>query len=472
MLFNSFEFMAFMVVALILFYATQIYSVRRALLIAASYVFYGAWNPPYLLLLAGTTLLDYSVAKRMDRTDGVVPRRFLLTVSITFNLLLLGSFKYGEFLVTNLNYITSALGLPGVEYRPGGIILPLGLSFYTFQSIGYVIDVYRRHIKAETNILDYALFVSFFPQLVAGPILRAAEFLPQIKTLALHRIVGFEQAVFLLVLGLFQKTVMADNIAPLVDAVFKGPGSYGSVDAALAVYGFAFQIYFDFAGYSNMAIGLAMLFGFRIPENFNNPYVAIGFREFWTRWHISLSQWLRDYLYISLGGNRGGSGKTARNLMITMLLGGLWHGASWTFVLWGGIHGFYLIAERWIVALAERLGLRRPLGPWARLTLILLTFHAVCFAWIFFRAQNGLGQAFLMLHRLVSFTGGGVSPLLQDRAVYVYLGAIYMAALWAFRVLKLPAIEASWQRGLLAGGMLALVMLGAGAGNAFIYFQF
>jgi alginate O-acetyltransferase complex protein AlgI len=472
MLFNSFEFMAFMALALILFYATRIYKVRRILLIVASYIFYGAWNPPYLLLLAGTTLLDFSVAKRMDRVNSAAARRFLLISSITFNLVLLGSFKYGEFLVGNLNLVLSGLGLPGFEYRPGGIILPLGLSFYTFQSIGYVVDVYRRHIKAETNILDYALFVSFFPQLVAGPILRAAEFIPQIKTLAQHRIVGLEQAAFLLVLGLFQKTVMADNIAPLVDAVFKAPASYGSADVALAVYGFAFQIYFDFAGYSNMAIGLAMLFGFRIPENFNNPYAAIGLRDFWTRWHISLSQWLRDYLYISLGGNRTGSGRTARNLMITMLLGGLWHGASWTFVLWGGIHGLYLIAERRLVALAERLGLRRPLGPAARLVAIILTFHAVCFAWIFFRAQNGLDQAFLVLHRLVVPTGTSVSPLLQDRAIYVYLGGLYLAVLWSFHALRLRAIEAAWLRGLLAGGMLALAVLGAGAGNAFIYFQF
>ena len=442
---------------------------RLLLLLVASYTFYAWWNAYYLLLIVASTALDYVAGQRLFVATNPAARRGWLIVSLVGNLGLLGLFKYYNFFAINLG---SAFALAGVTLQlpPLGMLLPVGISFYTFQSMSYTIDIYRGELEPAPTPLPFAVFVAFFPQLVAGPIVRAKELLPQLSLNPKLDPRQTTQAYYLIALGLLKKAVIADLLAVnLVDRVFETPALYTSVETLLGVYGYALQIYCDFSAYSDIAIGSALLLGLTLPANFETPYRATDLSAFWRRWHISLSSWLRDYLYIPLGGSRDGSAKTYRNLAVTMLLGGLWHGAAWTFVVWGAMHGVGLALTRLFTRgrSGRQLGLlRRGLG-------LLLTFHFVCLSWIFFRAPD-FSQAGAILSQLASATGGtaNISPLLwllllAGAATHVLPASLEQATLALLQRLPAP---------LLGVGLVAVVVIVKLAATSsvvpFIYFQF
>ena len=448
---------------------------KKAGLLVASYLFYAGWVPAYVLLLAFSTAVDWTAAQRMHRASRAGTRRWWLLVSLCANLGLLAVFKYAAFAIRSLTELLAVAGFEAMWVAPDWV-LPVGISFFTFQTMSYTIDVYRARIEPAESLLDFALYVSFFPQLVAGPIVRASEFLPQLREFPRPTVRQVGWGISLLIIGLFEKLVLADSyFAPVSDLVFdEATGTHhpGFVAAWAGTLAFAGQIFCDFAGYSTCAIGAALCLGFRIPRNFHFPYAAVGFSDFWRRWHISLSSWLRDYLYIPLGGNRGGQAKTLRNLALTMLLGGLWHGAAWTFVFWGALHGAYLIVER---ALQRRFGAMRGAGLHALAGLA--TFVGVCFAWVFFRARTwerawGVGGA------LFGLGEGNGSPLAgQARSAWVAVGLMAVLLLVHAR-LRRTTLEAlaqrlpGWLWGVLLGGLLVCICLSRGGDRAFIYFQF
>lgn len=372
-------FAAFIVVYLLLQRKT---TARLLFVTAFSYYFYYKSSGTYFFLLAIVTVCDFLIAHFMDKVTAPWKRKILVTLSLCVNLGLLCYFKYTNFLGSVIASFT------GGTFTALDIFLPVGISFFTFQSLSYTIDVYRRQIIPLTNLLDYAFYVSFFPQLVAGPIVRARDFIPQIrKPLYVSREM-FGRAVFLIAGGLFKKAVISDYISVnFVDRVFDAPTLYSGIENLMAVYGYALQIYCDFSGYSDMAIGIALLLGFRFNINFNSPYKSASVTEFWRRWHISLSSWLRDYLYISLGGNRKGKIRQYINLIITMFLGGLWHGAAWNFVFWGLLHGVALACHKFTRSVLGRDKTYQSTG-FRRFLAVILTFHFVCLCWIFFRASD------------------------------------------------------------------------------------
>nr|WP_282452713.1 MBOAT family O-acyltransferase [Lysobacter sp. CAU 1642] len=449
------------------------WTVKKGNLLVASYLFYAAWNPPFVILLWISTLADWFLARRIHESDSPGRRRLLLWASIAVNLGMLGYFKYGGFVLENF---TEAMNAAGIAYQPAewDIVLPVGISFYTFQTMAYTLDVYLRRARPTGSFLDFALFVTFFPQLVAGPIVRPTHLIPQFARpcIATARQVGW--GLMLMVLGLFQKVVVADGmLAPAADEVFGAGQGVAPVDAWIGTLAFSAQIFCDFAGYTTTAIGAALVLGFSLPDNFRFPYAAVGFSDFWRRWHISLSSWLRDYLYVPLGGNRKGPGRTYVNLMLTMLLGGLWHGAAWTFVVWGGLHGLYLAAERF---------LRARIGHWAlwdrwlsRLGLALLTYFLVNITWVFFRAQD-FPTAARLLKSMLLITPDGAPVLTHWLMVSSLVPVGLMLALhWHMRdrqlheaVQRLPAAVV----GMLWGLMLLAILVTQGGSNAFIYFQF
>ena len=445
---------------------------QKWLLLIASYVFYAAWDPAFIVLVWLSTFVDWTAAQLITRARTQHRRRLLLVVSVIVNLGVLGYFKYGNFVLQNLVAVLHAVG---VDYRPAAfdIVLPIGISFYTFHTLSYTLDVYLGRTKPWPDFLDFALYVTFFPALVAGPILRASQFLPQ--CLQPKRTTGRQLSwgLALLVLGLFEKCVLADIVlAPAVDDVFKTTGQVGALDAWTGTFAFAGQIFCDFAGYSTCAIGVALCLGFSMPDNFRLPYAAIGFSDFWKRWHISLSSWLRDYLYIPLGGNRKGRVRTYVNLMLTMLLGGLWHGASWTFVVWGGLHGAYLIAERVFERVVGDATWRKALV--ARLVGAGVTFLCVCIAWVFFRATS-FGQAFALLEGMF---GVGHGPRALDPSNYPLVllatGAL-LAVHWIMRDRPLEQVveRTPWLlRSVAIAAMIIGIIAMQGQDRAFIYFQF
>lgn len=473
MLFNSLTFIVFFAVVLALHYAPLPWTVKKVNLLIASYLFYAAWSPPFVILLWISTLIDWFVAKRLYVAEGQTKRRLLLWLSIAANLGMLGYFKYGGFLVENF---ATAAGAYGVHYSPPqwNIVLPVGISFYTFQTMAYSLDVYFRRAKPASSLLDFSLFVTFFPQLVAGPIVRPIDLIPQFATprTASARQLGW--GLMLMVLGLFQKIVLADGfLAPVADKVFAAKQMLPALDAWAGTLAFSGQIFFDFAGYTTTAIGAALALGFSIPDNFRAPYAAIGFSDFWGRWHISLSSWLRDYLYIPLGGNRKGTLRTYVNLMTTMLLGGLWHGAAWTFVVWGGLHGLYLCLERWLKSHfgAAAFWKTRP----SRLLLALLTYFLVNLTWVFFRARD-FDTARRLLASMLGFDRSG-APLLSFFYLISAFGiiALLLGVHWRMRHQTLHEEVQRWSAplvGLAWGAMLWLIVTAQGGGNAFIYFQF
>lgn len=435
---------------------------RVPFLILASYVFYGWWDYRFLVLIWISTIVDFVVGRRLAARTEPTARKKLLAVSVIVNLGILGFFKYWGFFVDSTGTLLASLGM---DANPGTlqVILPVGISFYTFQTMSYTIDIYRRQLEPELNLARFALFVSFFPQLVAGPIERAKRLLPQIRALSVKRpLPDWLGAGQLIARGLFRKVVIADGVAPVVNEVFAAPTRYGGITLLMGVVAFSLQIYGDFAGYTDIARGSARLFGVELIENFKVPYSATSFSDFWRRWHVSLSTWLRDYLYIPLGGNRASRLGTLRNLMVTMLLGGLWHGAGWGFVLWGALHGLYLAVER---VVSWRIG-RRPRFP------VWLVFVVVSLTWIPFRATS-FASAMDVLAGLLDPLGG---PQLTFAPVAV--GVMALATMFldggvrrgnVDPLAELPAVV----RGFGYGFAIVLAMLfWPAAGAPFIYFQF
>jgi D-alanyl-lipoteichoic acid acyltransferase DltB (MBOAT superfamily) len=472
MVFNSFVFFAFFAGVLLLHYLPLPWKVKKVNLLVASYIFYAAWNPPFVILLIIAAVVDFYLAHWLVSIKSIGARRALICISLFLNLGLLGFFKYGQFLLDNF---TRILALGGIYFRPAApdIVLPLGISFYTFETISYLVDVYRGKIKPWHSFLDYALFLTFFPHLVAGPIVRAGDFLPQCEEPKRASAPQMGWGLSLLLFGLFEKMILADGIlAPIADQVYNEARSAGFWDAWIGTLGFAGQIFFDFAGYSNCGIGVALCLGFVLKDNFRFPYAAIGFSDFWQRWHISLSGWLRDYLYISLGGNRRGTLRTFLNLILTMLLGGLWHGASWRFVAWGGLHGIFLVCER---VARYFVGEWQALQRWFfKMPMVLTTFAMVCVTWVFFRAQS-FGDAFHLVRKMFTPSRShNLVMLSEGLTVTVVIGILLLGHWW----LRDSSIERFverfpwWLRSVAIAGILICLALAPGDERAFIYFQF
>jgi alginate O-acetyltransferase complex protein AlgI len=444
---------------------------RNAFLLVLSYYFYASWNWRYLPLIFGSSTVDFFLARAIAREPRPHARRVLLAITVALNLGFLGFFKYWNFALENVHLLAAALGggAPPAGEALRVLLPPVGISFFTFESMSYVIDVHRGELQPHRSYLRYLLFVAFFPHLVAGPIVRPRDLLPQLERQpALTRAMGGE-ALFLIAVGLLKKLVISDQLAQnIVDRVFERPVSFSALEVLTGVYGYAVQIYCDFSGYTDIAIGSALLLGVRFPRNFDAPYQATNIADFWRRWHISLSTWLRDYLYIPLGGSRGAPWATYRNLMITMVLGGLWHGASWTFVFWGFLHGLGLgVTRAW-----ERRRQRRP-GLAARAVGTFFTFHYVCLAWIFFRAPT-FKQALLVLKQLATLTTfhPNVPPLV---AVLLTVGIVshytprasYDRVMRAFIDLPAPA-----QGAILFAVAVLLHEAASTVAVPFVYFQF
>lgn len=472
MLFNSLEFAVFFIIVYAL-YLVMDHKWQNRMLLVASCIFYAAWDWRFLFLMFVSITTDYFCALKIQGSDKEKIRKGFLFFAVFINLGILGFFKYFNFFVTSFDRLT---GWFGFSFQPHllHIILPVGISFYTFQALSYVMDVYRKELEPTRSFRDHALFVSYFPQLVAGPIMRARDLLPQILASRKLSLAKFYEGFYLIFWGLFLKIFVADNLARIVNPVFADQGPYNAGRVIIALYAFAFQIFCDFAGYSNIARGLGKCMGFNIMINFNLPYFATNPSDFWRRWHISLSTWLRDYLYIPLGGNKKGQLATYRNLAITMLLGGLWHGAAWTFVIWGAYHGLLLIVHRLLKPLLARIPDPKNAvmaKMWFFLRVIFF-FHLTCIGWLIFRAGSirqildmlgsfifnfnvSLGMGFFSLIRLV-----GMLILVQfaqfinNDQMVVYRSKIPLKA--AFYVIC----------------FYLMVVYGVQGGKEFIYFQF
>ncbi len=471
MVFNSLAFMAFFAIVLALHAMPFKWRTRKINLLVASYLFYAAWNPPFVILLWISTVVDWVAAQKLVHAERPAVRRAWMLLSVVANLGMLSYFKYGHFLLQNFSDLMAVVG---IHYVPPvwDIVLPVGISFYTFATLSYTLDVYHRRALPARKFLDYALFVTFFPHLVAGPIMRPTELVPQFEQPRRASRRQLQFGLVLVTLGLFQKVVLADGfLAKAAEDIFDNGQAPGAVDAWIGTLAFSGQIFCDFAGYSTIAIGVAMCLGFAMPDNFRFPYAAVGFSDFWRRWHITLSSWLRDYLYIPLGGNRHGPARTYMALMGTMLLGGLWHGASWTFVVWGGLHGLYLSAER---VLRKHFANYRP-GPLALFALGMLTWMLVNVTWVFFRAHS-FGKAWSVLGGMFG-ANTLAEPILPTMLITMTLLIItsLVAAHWWMRRRTLesmlqgvPAIPLSMALGVMA----FLIVIAQGTGSAFIYFQF
>ena len=462
MLFHTPQFFVFFVVVLVLFY-TLPRPASRWILLAASYYFYMCWNAKFVLLIIALTAIDYTAAMWMRRLPAGNKRKAALVMSLSANLGFLGFFKYYNFLAGNLAWV---LAQPADAFALH-IILPMGISFHTFQSMSYVIDVYRGEQEVITDVVDYALYIAFFPQMVAGPIVRARHFFADLYHWRAPDAQEILRGTLLVVFGLLKKLAIADQFARIADAFFREPAAHpGYLAAWSGVIAFSIQIFFDFSGYTDMAIGLAQILGFHFPENFRRPYLARSIAEFWRRWHISLSTWLRDYLYIPLGGNRHGRWQTYRNLMLTMLLGGLWHGASWNFVIWGGYHGALLAIER-VLGIRERRhwSLFDPLR-------VAFTFALASISWVFFRAAT-LHDSIYILGRL--FTGPHGHILWWHWQLWFMLAALVLAVLEESRgwFERLPEAPAWAYASAIALFLFCLELIGfSGRAVPFVYFQF
>lgn len=471
MVFNSFAFLAFFLPVFGLYLVLGRAGQNR-LLVAAGYLFYGWWDWRFAFLLLFSTACDYFLARSIDRTDDPRRRKTWLVSSIAINLVILGFFKYFNFFIDSAAEVLAVLGLP-VSMPALTIVLPVGVSFYTFISMSYMIDVYRRELPAEKDFISYAAFVAFFPQLVAGPIERATNLLSQMTSDRQVTWAKVSHGATLFAWGLFKKVYIADNCAKMADTVFAGGDQPGLV-TLIGVYAFAFQIYADFSGYSDMARGLAHILGFRLMRNFNLPYFATNPSEFWRRWHISLSTWLRDYLYISLGGNRGGAWKTQRNLFLTMTIGGLWHGASWHFVVWGMYQGFLLIVHRMLSPILSRIriegGAAGQAWYWFR---VLCFFQFVCIGWVFFRADT-VAQAFSMFGAIATDLVPGPEAADMARKLIGFTLPLFLVQFlqWKWGDLNVAVRLPAPAKAALAACLLYLLCVHGTATDSFIYFQF
>jgi alginate O-acetyltransferase complex protein AlgI len=498
MVFNSYTFIAFFIIVLVVHnYVPLSWKTKKLNLLLASYLFYAVWNPPFILLLWLSTVIDFFVGKKLYHEKVKYKRNMLLVISLIGNLGMLAFFKYGGFLLDNFMTLVSSLG---IDYQPAkpNIILPVGISFYTFQTLSYTLDMYKRRSEPEKSLLDFSLFVTFFPQLVAGPIVRPGQLLPQFKQPHTADNKQLTQGLFLLSLGLFMKVVMADTmLASSADTVFGAAQALHPLDAWMGVLAFSGQIFFDFAGYSTCAIGIALCLGFSLPDNFLYPYAAVGFSDFWRRWHITLSAWLRDYLYIPLGGNRVKKVRVYGNLMATMLLGGLWHGASWTFVVWGGLHGLYLCAEKLLTEFRNKRTVVIPLAIkekekvtvqsilmaprflrvlWPpKFIYALLTFFLINVTWVFFRATD-FSSAWRILSSMFGFVSNGAAVLPTLSLIKVGVITILLVGThWFMRntkVLQVANKTPWWLLGIFWAVMLLLLILSQESTSSFIYFQF
>jgi D-alanyl-lipoteichoic acid acyltransferase DltB (MBOAT superfamily) len=472
LLFPTATFAIFFLIVLPLSWLTMPWPHRwRPFIVIASYVFYSWWDWRFVFLLAGCTVWNQVLAVRIWRTPDRSRRKALLFLALAGDLGVLGYFKYYDFFVSSTDNMATVVGLD-LPFSLKTIVLPVGISFFTFMAISYVVDAYRGDFQ-PTTLEKFAVYLSFFPHLVAGPIVRPGELIPQLETPRDPRRVDTSRAFYLIATGLFKKVVIANYLASsIVDQVFAAPGQHSSLEILIAVYAYAVQIYADFSGYTDIAIGIALLLGFSFPQNFDSPYAAVSVQDFWRRWHMTLSRWLRDYVYIPLGGNRRGNVATYRNLMLTMLIGGLWHGAAWTFVVWGGLHGAALAGERWW---RERRGApaRRATG-WPLWRARILTFHFVCLAWIFFRSDS-FASAWAMIEGLFT-QWGRPSPLVTSGvllALAVGIGSQYLPArvprILMARFSRLPVLA---QATVLALALMLTSVLGPEGVAPFIYFQF
>lgn len=440
------------------------------MLLLASYVFYGLWNPPLILLLWISTVIDWTASKRIVNTKEKSRRKFWLLLSMLVNLGFLAFFKYGDFLLENFVALINSFGIQ-YAVQPMDIILPMGISFYTFQTMSYTIDIYKGQAKPAKTFLDFALYVTFFPQLVAGPIVRAKDLITQFYKEKRATSEQFIWGVFLLTIGIFQKVVLADTLlSGVADDVFGSPELLYGIDAWTGTLAFSGQIFFDFAGYSTCAIGISLMLGITLPDNFRYPYASLGFSDLWNRWHISLSSWLRDYLYIPLGGNRYGITRMYVALMLTMLLGGLWHGAAWTFMVWGGLHGTYLILEK-----LQKKYLPFKITKWNGIFLAFITFTCVNITWVFFRARS-FDTAWQLLKSMFYLQPNGLKILdsFSIIKVCVVIGMLFLCH-WMMRNTSLKTLSekaSPWVMGISWAVLLLLIVIAQGSGEQFIYFQF
>jgi alginate O-acetyltransferase complex protein AlgI len=492
MVFNSYTFIAFFIIMLILHNLPFSWKVKKINLLIASYIFYAAWNPPFILLLWLSTIVDFFVGRELYTQQNRHKRKLLLVISLIGNLGMLCFFKYGGFLLENFTHLVNVLG---VNYHPAkpNIILPAGISFYTFTTLCYTIDMYKRRSEPVRSMLDFSLFVTFFPHLVAGPIVRPPQLVPQFETPRKASQKQLLQGLLLISLGLFMKVVLADSmLSGSANAVFNSKDVLNTLDAWMGVLAFSGQIFFDFAGYSSCAIGVALCLGFVLPENFLYPYAAIGFSDFWRRWHITLSSWLRDYLYIPLGGNRKGSFRTYINIMITMLIGGLWHGANWTFVVWGVLHGFYLWIEKFAqsfrkapVPVVATVSTERHVTGASILNisaknfnnfiLALVTFFFINVTWVFFRAPDFTSAWRLLLSMFYHVPNASVllTTLSIIKISVIITGMVIFH--WIMRNTRVLVVAEKmpwWLLGIVWSVLLLLLIWSQESSSSFIYFQF
>jgi alginate O-acetyltransferase complex protein AlgI len=475
MLFNTLDFWLFFVVVLALYLVLP----RRAqnlLLLLASYLFYACWDWRFVGLLLLSTSIDWTLGNAIAREKTPTGAKRWVAMSVTVNLLFLGFFKYCNFFLASANALLTRLGAAPTDFRLD-VVLPVGISFYTFQSISYIVDVYRKEVEPARDPVDFALFVAFFPHMVAGPIMHSSALLPQMQQPRHVRwaevMTGFNLAMW----GLFKKVVVADNLAAIAGPIFERRYGFHPGIVHLGALAFAFQIYCDFSGYTDIARGVARIMGFRLMDNFDHPYFATCITDFWRRWHISLSSWLRDYLYVPLGGNRRGRASTYRNLMLTMLLGGLWHGAAWKFVIWGGYQGGLLVLERALGGKrlvtdwdSCRTGVARAL--WA--LRVLVTFHLVCLGWLIFRCKHE-GHLPLLASSFMDVTGWVRMPLRLSLPALGYIAPLLVMELFQFFTKKEQIVlEAPYllRTAVYLAGIWAFVLFGRFDASAFIYFQF
>jgi alginate O-acetyltransferase complex protein AlgI len=473
MLFNSLSFAIFLPIVFLLYWFVMHKNLKlqNILLLVSSYFFYSCWDWRFLFLLIFSTLLDYFTGIKMSDAKNQNQKKVWFLISVIINLGFLGFFKYYNFFIESFTAMLTEFGLKPNPYTLK-IILPVGISFYTFHGLSYVIDIYRSRIKAEKNFIDYSVFVCFFPLLVAGPIERATHLLPQVKSKRVFSNELFNEGILQIAVGLFRKIVIADSLAKYVDVVYGNPDIYNSITLILGTVFYAFQIYYDFSGYSDIAIGTSKLFGFKLLQNFRLPYFSTSITEFWRKWHMSLSFWLRDYLYIELGGNRSGILKTYRNLFLTMLLGGLWHGSNWTFVVWGGIHGLFLSIEKYLNSTPALKFLKQIsfLG-------YIYTFIVVCFAWIYFRASD-ISSANLIMSTILN--GNLSMPFIGDITVLTNAIVVLLIGIAFDLYLRITNQDLEYlgnkltsiQLITLVSGTVILITLFYSNSNNFIYFQF
>ncbi|MCD4781575.1 MAG: MBOAT family protein [Candidatus Omnitrophica bacterium] len=476
MLFNSIEFFIFFFIVYVLYVFLNHHWQNRMLLLA-SYYFYGSWDWRFLSLLWISTVVDFYCGRAIQETSQKSKRQTYLTLSIITNLGILGFFKYFNFFTANLQALFSTWGV-NVTTGTLDIILPVGISFYTFQTMSYTIDIYYGKMKAEKSFLNFALFVAFFPQLVAGPIERAKRLLPQISRKRELSWDQFYQGCFLVFWGIYQKVFISDNLAKIVDPVFAAEGLQSGWTVLFALYAFAFQIFCDFAGYSNIARGLCRCMGFDIMVNFNIPYAATNPSQFWQRWHISLSSWLKDYLYIPLGGNRKGGLIIYRNLALTMILGGLWHGAAWTFIIWGLYQGLLLIIYRGIRPLMDKWpsSKHNTLASLSLMIKIVFFFHLTCLGWLIFRAAS-VNQINDMLYCVLFNTRWQQlsAAMATFKSILFYTGLLLGVQFFQYRYQDLLIVFKSplWVRVIFYFICFYSVLIwGVTGGKEFIYFQF